>query len=101
MKAMLAIFNKELIDTFRDRRTMLVSLGMGPLFAPLLMMGMFSLIGSQATERAEKRLELPLAGAEHAPNLVEWLKGRGVDIKPAPGAMRLQKQRPAAPAGTF
>jgi len=24
-----------------------------------------------------------------------------IDIKPAPGAMRLQKQRPAAPAGTF
>jgi sodium transport system permease protein len=84
MNAIFAVFLKELIDTFRDRRTMMVSLVMGPLLMPALMMGMYTLIGAQATERAEKRLELPVAGAEHAPNLVQWLKGRGVDIKAAP-----------------
>jgi sodium transport system permease protein len=84
MNAVFAIFRKELIDTLRDRRTMIVSLVMGPLLAPALMMGLFGLIGKQVTERAEKRLELPVAGAEHAPNLVAWLKGRGVDIKEAP-----------------
>ena len=83
MNALLTVFRKELIDTFRDRRTMIISLVMGPVFMPVLMIGMFALMGAQATERAEKRLELPLIGAEHAPNLVQWLKGRGVDIKDA------------------
>lgn len=84
MKAITTVWAKELTDTFRDTRTMLTSLLMGPLLGPLLMMGLMSMMVAQQADRAEKRLELPIVGAEHAPKLVEWLKGRGVDVKPAP-----------------
>ncbi len=84
MKAITTVWFKELSDTFRDTRTMLTSLLMGPLLGPLLTMGLMAMIVAQQAERAEKRLQLPIVGAEHAPNLVAWLAGRGVDVKPAP-----------------
>lgn len=84
MHAMWTVWMKELTDTFRDRRTLLTALLMGPLLGPLLMFGLVSMMVSQQVERAERPLELPVAGQEHAPNLVEWLRGQGVVIKPAP-----------------
>lgn len=84
MRALLTVWAKELIDTFRDRRTVLTSLLMGPLLGPLLLAGMLSMMVSQQVDRAERRLELPVAGAEHAPNLVAWLGQQGVDVEAAP-----------------
>lgn len=84
MNALGVVFRKELIDTLRDRRTMLVSLIMGPLLAPALMLGLFTLVGAKQVERAEKPLELPVDGQAHAPSLVGWLQGRGVRVRPAP-----------------
>ncbi len=80
MNTIWTVFRKELVDTLRDRRTMMVSLIMGPLLSPLLMMGLFSLIGAQQVERAEKSLEVAVAGQDHAPNLVAWLQAQGVDL---------------------
>lgn len=84
MRALITVWKKELIDTLRDRRTMLTSLLMGPLLGPLLMFGLVTMMVSQQVDRAERPLELPIAGAEHAPNLVEWLRGQGVVVKAAP-----------------
>jgi sodium transport system permease protein len=84
MKAIATIFWKELIDALRDRRTVMVALFMGPLLSPLLMIGLQSLTISKELNKAEKRLELPVVGAEHAPNLVAWLKQQNLEIKDAP-----------------
>jgi sodium transport system permease protein len=96
MRTILTVWSKELVDTFRDRRTVLTSLLMGPLLGPLLLAGMLSMMVSQQVDRAERALELPVAGGEHAPNLVAWLKREGVVVEEAPadvdGAIRSQDE---------
>jgi sodium transport system permease protein len=76
------IFKKELTDHLRDRRTVTTSL-FYPLLGPLMLILIFTLIGQAVTTRNEP-LELPVAGAEHAPALVEFLRQRNVRIQPAP-----------------
>ena len=84
MKAAWIVLKKELLDLIRDRRTLVISLLMGPLLGPALMVGLITLIASKEMDRAEKPLKLPVVGAEHAPNLVDWLSTMNVEIKPAP-----------------
>lgn len=78
------VFLKEVRENLRDRRTMISTFVYGTLMGPVLFAGLISLVISVQLERAEKPLELPVAGAEHAPNLITWLKGRGVQIEDAP-----------------
>jgi sodium transport system permease protein len=84
MSALITVFKKELRDMFRDRRTVVISLVIGTLFGPLLMFGMLKLMVNRMSTQMEKPLVLPVVGAEHAPNLVNWLKGQNIVIKPAP-----------------
>src|SRR5690606_788323 len=84
MNASWTVLKKELLDLFRDRRTVMISLLMGPLLGPALMVGLITLIASKESDRAEKPLELPVVGAEHAPNLIRWLEGQNVVIEAAP-----------------
>lgn len=84
MKAAWTVLKKELLDLFRDRRTVTISLLMGPLFGPVLMVGLITLIASKEVERAEKALKLPVIGAEHAPNLIDWLSTMNVEIVEPP-----------------
>ncbi|MEX2498614.1 MAG: ABC transporter permease [Wenzhouxiangellaceae bacterium] len=81
---MITVFIKELLDNFRDRRVILNTLILGPLMGPVLFGVMISFIAKQETERMESALELPVVGAENAPNLVDWLERQGVIIEPAP-----------------
>ena len=75
---------KELVDLFRDRRTVMLSLLMGPLLYPLLILGMGSLAESRARVQLESVLEVPVIGAEHAPNLVRYLRTRDIEAKEPP-----------------
>lgn len=84
MNAMIAVMKKELLDLFRDRKTVAISLLMGPLLFPALILGLGKLASNRVSTQLEKPLELPVIGAEHAPNLVHWLSGRNVVINPAP-----------------
>lgn len=73
MSTLWTVMRKELLDLFRDRRTLALALFMGPLLFPLLILGMGSLAESRARTQLESTLELPVIGAEHAPNLVAFL----------------------------
>lgn len=84
MNALWVVLKKELLDLFRDRRTLMISLLMGPLLGPALMIGIITLIAKKETERAEKPLELPVIGVEHAPNLVDWLGMHNIVVEAAP-----------------
>ena len=84
MKAIWTVAKKELVDLFRDRRTVMLSLLMGPLMIPLLVIGGGSLVEKRVRTQLESTLELPVIGAEHAPNLVAFLKGRNIEAQPAP-----------------
>ena len=95
MKAMLIVWLKELRELVRDRRTLMLSLLMGPLLAPLLVIGMAKLGESKARDQLEKPLSVAIVGAEHAPNLVAWLHGQGIerkDVADPDGAIRSQAE---------
>ncbi len=83
MSPLLTVAAKELTDLFRDRRTLFVSLLMGPILFPLLILGMGKLASDRAQTELEKPLPVPVLGAEHAPNLVAWLAGQNIVIEPA------------------
>ena len=79
MKTIWTVARKELVDLFRDRRTMLISLLMGPILVPVLILGMGSMIEKRTRTQLESTLALPVIGAEHAPNLVAHLGTRDID----------------------
>jgi sodium transport system permease protein len=76
---------KEVRENLRDRRTLGSSLLFGPLALPLTLVVMLTITGNRITADLEKTLSLPVAGAEHAPNLVTWLRQQSVRVEPAPG----------------
>jgi sodium transport system permease protein len=84
MKTIRTVFAKEVIDNFRDRRTLVSALLMGPLFGPILFAFVINLSVSQSLENAEEALDLPVIGQEHAPNLVAFLESRNINIEDGP-----------------
>lgn len=80
----MTVLRKELRDFARDRRTFLMALLLGPLMYPLLMLGMGKLMEARMSTQLEKPLEIPIIGAQHAPNLVAWLATQDIRAKPAP-----------------
>ncbi|MCB1033051.1 MAG: ABC transporter permease [Acidobacteria bacterium] len=70
-------------DNLRDRRALMSSL-VYPLLGPALLALIFMVVGKSVSERSEKPLELPVAGVEHAPNLVTFLEQNGAEVVPAP-----------------
>lgn len=83
MKKIFVIFQKELLDNLRDYRSWMTGL-FWALFGPLILGGMIMLLGNTIRENAEEPLSLPVAGAEHAPNLIEFLEQQDVIIESAP-----------------
>jgi sodium transport system permease protein len=84
MNAIGRVFRKEAIENLRDRRTVINALIMGPLLGPVLLVGLLSMELRREIQRAEKPLDLPVVGAEHAPTLVAFLGGRNIEVGPAP-----------------
>jgi sodium transport system permease protein len=80
MSAWWTVMRKELLDAFRDRRTVVVAFVVMPLAVPLLLAGLSSIGTKRQVEKLEKTLELPVVGAEHAPNLVAWLGTNDVRV---------------------
>jgi sodium transport system permease protein len=81
VSAILTVCRKEIVETLRDRRT-LVSLLLGPLFGPVLFAVMINMMVTRNLTSAEETLEVPMLGADLAPNLVAFLHARDID---APG----------------
>ena len=80
MSAWWVVLKKELLDAFRDRRMVVVALVVMPLAVPLILAGMSALGTQRQVEKLESTLELPVIGAEHAPNLVAWLGTQDVKV---------------------
>ncbi len=73
-----AVMRKELLDISRDRRTLAMALLMGPLLYPVLMLGMGALAENRQKTQLDKVLEVPVIGAERAPNLIAFLASNGI-----------------------
>jgi len=84
MRAAWTVFVKELLDAFRDRRMVLTTLLVMPLAVPLVIAGMSAAGMKQQAEKRTRTLDLPVIGAEHAPNLVRWLGTQQVRIVAPP-----------------
>jgi sodium transport system permease protein len=76
------IAHKEVVDTFRDRRTMIVMFMTAIAAGPLLLLLVLNLAANQAAKARE--LRLPVVGREHAPALVAFLERQQVTLVPAP-----------------
>ena len=76
--SMWAVMRKELLDISRDRRTLAMALLMGPLLYPVLMLGIGALAENRQKTQLDKRLEVPVVGAERAPNLIAFLAANGI-----------------------
>ncbi len=85
MNALVTVFVKEVRDNFRDRRTLLSALVFGPLFGPVLFLGIMTLSLDQAISDSDKSLSLAVMGADNAPNLVAFLEQNGVEAERLPG----------------
>ena len=81
MNVFRAVFAKEMIDSLRDRRSIMGALVM-PIIGPLMFAMMFSLLAKK--HDSEKPLELAISGGEHAPALVLFLEQHEVILNDAP-----------------
>ena len=75
----LVVCAKEVVENARDRRTVFSTLFFGPLFAPALFAVLINVMLSQALSSMDEVIELPVIGAEHAPNLVAFLQRYGIE----------------------
>lgn len=66
------VFSKELTDNLRDRRSLSI-VALVPLLGPAFTVLMLLMLGRVSGEVTEHDLDLPIVGAEHAPELVAFL----------------------------
>lgn len=74
------VFLKELVDHLRDRRSVVGSIVL-PVVGPLLLLAMVELISDLKSDTA---LDVPVIGAERAPDLVKYLIQNGAHLLPPP-----------------
>ena len=84
MRTLITVFLKEVVDNFRDRRTLASALIMGPLFGPLLFAFVISLSIERSLDDVERTMELPVIGEQHAPNLMRYLASHNIDVVAGP-----------------
>jgi sodium transport system permease protein len=84
MRTPVTVFLKEVIDNFRDRRTLASALIMGPLFGPLLFAFVINLSIERSLDDIDRSMELPVIGEQHAPNLMRYLASHNIDVVAGP-----------------
>ena len=84
MRGIKVVLFKEVKENLRDRKAVFNSLLLAPILLPIMFVGLAWFGTSKQMERAEKVLEVPVVGAEHAPNLVGFLEQQGMVVQAAP-----------------
>lgn len=78
------VFSKEVRDNLRDRRSMFSALG-SSLIGPVILLIVIILVGRSVFRDVQATtMDLPVVGAENAPNLIHFLEQNGVRIQPPP-----------------
>jgi len=77
---------KELRESLRDRRTLLTSLVLGPVFAPLFFILVLKLALSRSVASEDEGVPVTVANAVAAPNLVQQLRESGLTVTLRDGA---------------
>jgi sodium transport system permease protein len=84
MRTLLSVFAKEVTDNFRDRRTLVSALVMGPLFGPMLFALVINLSIERSLSSVDETMDLPVIGQEHAPNLLRYVESQNINIVDGP-----------------
>ncbi|MBF8291901.1 MAG: transporter permease [Steroidobacteraceae bacterium] len=71
---------KELRESLRDRRTLLTSLVLGPVFAPLFFILILKLTLARSVTAQDEATPVTVANAAFAPNLVQQLRENGLTV---------------------
>ncbi len=71
---------KELRESLRDRRTLLTSLVLGPIFAPLFFIVILKLTLARSVATQDEATPVTIANAAAAPNLVQQLRENGLTV---------------------
>lgn len=77
------IIRKESTDNLRDRRSIFNAL-LSVLMNPILFILIFGFLNRSFSEQAAQTLQLPIVGAEFAPNLIDYLEQQNVDVQLPP-----------------
>ncbi len=84
MRTTLTVFLKEVVDNLRDRRTLATALILGPVFGPVVFAFAINLSIERSMESLDQSMELPVVGAEHAPNLLRYLAAENIHVVDGP-----------------
>ncbi len=84
MKGLITVFKKEVRENLRDHKAVFNSVLLVPLLLPVMFIGITYFATYKQIERAEQILEVPVVGAEYAPNLVNYLEQQGVVVQDPP-----------------
>jgi sodium transport system permease protein len=84
MQTLIRVFAKEVLDNFRERRALVSALIMGPLFGPVLFAFVINLSVERSLATADQSMDLPVIGAERAPELVRYLSSRNIVVVDGP-----------------
>lgn len=76
MKEILTVWKKELVDNFRDRRTLLTAVLMPIILMPLMLIGTFKLQEYQVSRAEEKTTFIGISSQEDAPSLITYLEAQ-------------------------
>ena len=71
---------KELRESLRDRRTLLTSLVLGPIFAPLFFIMILKLTLARSVAAQDEATPVTISNAAAAPNLVQQLRENGLMV---------------------
>lgn len=80
MHAIWTVLWKEIVENIRDRRTLISAFIFVPLLGPVLFGLMTATVVDRVIGEADETLRLPVIGAEHAPNLVDFFEQNGASI---------------------
>ena len=78
---LLTVWRKEVLDGLRDRRSVLTALFF-PVLMPFLITLLFKVIADR--EREAQDIDIPVVGADRAPDLIDFIKRRGYGVVPGP-----------------
>jgi len=79
--SLIVVLRKEVMDGLRDRRSVLSAL-LFPVLMPFLITMLFKVIADR--EREAQDIDIPVVGAEQAPDLIDFIKRHGYGVVAGP-----------------
>ena len=93
------VMRKELIDHFRDRRSLVMGL-LYPLLGPLLLASSLYVAGNvTGPKRQSEAINIPTIGVEHAPQFVAYMAKNDINLVPPEGDLASYVKAGNAPLG--